>query len=299
MATAAQPAYDVGILERLNRLSLTRSFTPQIDIDWEQGTTDAEYLSLYPQWSLLAGSGLDRDLDDERRTAFVKYQQMNLMLFTGLLERYGITSLARLYDLDCRDEFTEYVGHFMKEEIYHQMMFQRAAAAIGASMPDRPALPIAALDCTMRWVFRLLNVIPSRKLRVTLTFTIFRFAERVSILAHQVVNSTIPRRESLISQVWAFHALDEARHVAFDTMVLEQNRLSWPMTWISRLLAAPSCACMSLVLNANEIWAARQLGVRVGLWQLPGLMRRTTAPFKRRVFALWSEALHSEDTSSA
>src|SRR5215471_4385043 len=103
--TPKQPPTDVDILERLNRLSLTRSFTPQIDIDWDAVTVDAEYAALYSAWSLLEGSGLDRGLDEKRRVAFVKYQQMNLMLFTGLLERHAITALARLYDLDDAHDF--------------------------------------------------------------------------------------------------------------------------------------------------------------------------------------------------
>src|SRR5947207_13098531 len=97
MATVVQsPSSDADMLERLNRLSLTRSFTPQIDIDWDADTTDAEYASLYSAWSLLVGSGLDDGLDEAGRVAFVKYQQMNLMLFTGLLERHAITALAEL-----------------------------------------------------------------------------------------------------------------------------------------------------------------------------------------------------------
>ena len=76
---------DREFLARLNRLSLTRSFTPQTDVDWDAVTTDEEYESLYPVWSLFVGSGLDDKLDSAGRVRFVKYQQMNLMLFTGLL----------------------------------------------------------------------------------------------------------------------------------------------------------------------------------------------------------------------
>src|SRR5437870_4390538 len=121
---------DHDALERLNHLSLTRSFTPQVDIDWDADTTDAEYESLYAVWSLLQGTGRDRSLDFASRVKFVKYQQMNLMLFTGLLERHAISALSRLYDQNAGQAFTEYVGHFIKEEIYHHMMFLRAIDAI-------------------------------------------------------------------------------------------------------------------------------------------------------------------------
>jgi hypothetical protein len=69
-------------------------------------------------------------------------------------------------------------------------------------------------------------------------------------------------------------------------MILEQNRLPGPLAWIPRLIAAPVCIALSLLLNANEVWIARQLGLRLRLWQLPALMRHTKAPFKRRVFGL-------------
>lgn len=66
---------DEELLKRLNRLSLSRSFIPQVDIDWDANTTDAEYESLYSSWSLLEGSGLDVSFDARDRTEFVKYQQ--------------------------------------------------------------------------------------------------------------------------------------------------------------------------------------------------------------------------------
>src|SRR5687768_10056941 len=106
MAAAANPlVFDADVLERLNRLSLTRSFTPQVDIDWTAVTTDDEYASLYAAWSLFEGSGLDGSLDEQSRVKFVKYQQMNLMLFTGLLERHAISALSKLYDLDAAPAF--------------------------------------------------------------------------------------------------------------------------------------------------------------------------------------------------
>ena len=69
--------YDQGLLERLNRASLTRSFIPQIDIDWDQTTTDAEYESLYCSWSLLEGSDLNSLLYQETvpGTGFSTYCQ--------------------------------------------------------------------------------------------------------------------------------------------------------------------------------------------------------------------------------
>jgi hypothetical protein len=292
---AKATAPDREVLERLNHLSLTRSFTPQVDVDWQAGTTDAEYESLYASWSLLEGTGADAGLDTAARVTFVKYQQMNLMAFTGLLERHAIASLAQLYDMDPSREFSEYVGHFIKEEIYHYTMFMQAVQQIRSGIPGGPPLPLARIDQTLRWLFRLFDTIPSKKLRSTLTFTILRFAEQVTIYAHQMVQSRIARRESLIRQVWALHALDESRHLAFDQMILERNRLWRPLAWLPRLVAAPCCAVLSLLLNANELWIARQLGARVHVWQLPGLMRRTRAPFKRRVFGLMAKTLRGDD----
>jgi predicted metal-dependent hydrolase len=224
---------------------------------------------------------------------------MNLMLFTGLLERHAIVSLSQLYDHDGSPDFAEYVGHFIKEEIYHHMMFQRAVSTIHATMPGSAALPSRHVDRSLRWLFGLLNRLPSRKLRATMIFTILRFAEVVTIYAHQMVRSRIPRRGSLIGQVWAFHALDEARHVAFDELILERNRLWRPLAWIPRVLAVPCCVWMSLLLNANEIWIAQHLGMPVRLRQLPALMRHTQAPFKRRVFGLLERTFRNADPDFA
>ena len=283
-------SYDEKLLERLNRHSLTRSFVPQVDIDWDAATTDEEYESLYSSWSLLEGSGLDNCLDFHGRVKFVKYQQINLMIFSELLERYALTALIKLYETDASETFREYLGHFIKEESYHATMFRRAARQIRATMPNCKPLPSQTLDRILRWTFRLLNSLPGKKLRSNVTFTFFRFGELVTLYANQMVQSRIRRKESLIRQVWAYHALDESRHLAFDSMILERTKLRAPLSYAPLLLAVPCSVLVSILINANEIWAARQLGLPTRLWQLPGLMRRTKAPFKRRVFSLWAKS---------
>ena len=94
--TTEKRGFDPVVLSRLNRLSLTRSFTPQVDIDWNAETSPLEFEALYSSWSLLQGTGLDKSLNADGRVKFVKYQQMNLMLFTGLLERHAIAALTKL-----------------------------------------------------------------------------------------------------------------------------------------------------------------------------------------------------------
>lgn len=291
MPRATPEGWTESLLQRLNRLSLSHSFTPQTDLDWSQTTTEAEFEALYPAWGLLVGTELDRDWGPAERAQFARYQQLNLMAFTGLLERHAIGTLAGLYDLEPGSEFSEYVGHFIKEEIYHHTLFMRAIAALQPGLPGAAPLPTGALDRSLRRLFRLLGVLPGRRLRTTMTFMVLRFAEQVTIFAHQTAHQQISRRESLVCQVWSFHALDESRHVAFDDWILERNRLPRALRWVPCFLAAPICVGLSLLLNANEIWAARRLGVNVRIWQLPGLMRRTQAPFKRRVFGLLTETL--------
>jgi len=284
-------AHDESLLERLNRASLTRSFVPQTDINWNAETTDDEYESLYSSWSLFEGTGMDKGLDAAGRIKFVKYQQMNLMIFSELLERYALTALIKLYETDASEAFREYLDHFIKEESYHATMFRRAARQIQATMRGCKPLPVLALDRMLRWIFRLLNSLPGKKFRSNVTFTFFRFGEQVTLHAHQIVQGKIRRKQSLIRQVWAYHALDESRHLAFDAIILERSKLRWPLSWAPLLLAAPCSALVSLLVNANEIWAARQLGLPARLWQLPGLMKRTQAPFKRRVFSLWTKSV--------
>jgi hypothetical protein len=298
MQTASGPQDgDAKLLERLNQLSLTRSFVPQLDINWDTTTTDAEYESLYSSWSLLEGTGLDRSLDFYGRAKFVKYQQMNLMIFTELVERYALAAFIKLYGTDRSRAFNEYIGHFIKEESYHATMFMLAVEKIQSSMPGCKPVPTRGMDLTLRWLLRFLNALPGKKLRNATTFGFLHFAEQVTLHADRMTRSKIKRKESLINQVWAYHALDESRHVVFDQMILQSNKPPRPLAWVPLLLAPPCTALASVVLNANEIWAAQQLGVRVRLWQLPGLMRRTQAPFKRRVFSLWSRPFPGQDSA--
>jgi hypothetical protein len=285
MSPAATPP-DVDTLSRLNRLSLTRTFTPQTDVDWTAVTTEAEYEALYSTWSLLAGTGVDGALDATGRANYVKYQHMNLMAFTGLLERHGIRVLALMYDLDDSQPFREYLGNFLKEEVYHYTMFDRAVRHIHAGMAGLPPLPTRGLERTLTWLFGLISCLPGRKLRANLTFTFFRFAEQVTICIHQMVQSKAPRCGGFVNQVWAFHALDEARHLAFDDLMLERSRLRWPVSEFARSVSLLACALLAFHVNANEVWAARQLGLSVRWGHLPGLLRRTKAPFKHRVFGL-------------
>ena len=164
-------ALDESPLARLNRLSLSRSFTPPVDIDWNAETTDEEFAALYGAASLLIGSGRDVHLDQAARARFARYQQMNLMLFTALLERHGIGVLSQMYDQDDSQPFTEYLGNFLKEEIYHYTMFTRAIHKLQAAMPGSRPLPAKALDRAMRWLFAGIKLIPSSRLRANLAFT--------------------------------------------------------------------------------------------------------------------------------
>jgi hypothetical protein len=194
--------------------------------------------------------------------------------------------MAELYDVDPSRPFQEALSHFIKEETYHYMLFGRAIESIQATMGDLPPLPTGRMNRVMRWLLLGLSLLPVRALRLTLTVMLFRFAEEVTMIANQMSHRYVPRRESLVNRVWACHALDEARHLAFDDYVLERHGLGPRWRFLTGALALPMCALASLLVHANELWAARQLGLRVHLWSLPGLARATTSVFKRRVFAL-------------
>lgn len=147
----------------------------------------------------------------------------------------------------------------------------------------------------MRGLFWLIKYLPGRSLRMTTTFTVFRFAERVTMIAHQFVARTLNRPPSFVAQIWRLHAIDEARHLKFDDIVINKVRPHALVAWIPRVMALVSCVFISLLLNGNEVWAARKLGLQVGFWSIPRLMRRTTAPFKRRIFELMSKVISGED----
>ncbi len=281
-------------LTRLNRGSVERSFTPQLDIDWACGSTDEEFLALYPAWSVFAGTGVDDRWGSEQRIAFAKYQQMNLMIFTGMLERFGLVNLNQLHALDESRAFQDALGHFIKEETYHYMLFMRAADAIAETMPGLPKLRTKPIARFMWVLLTFLSLLPFRKLRVSVTMTVFSFAETVTMIACQVSHRRIARKDSLVNRVWALHALDEARHLTFDDLVIERYGLSPRWRWLGILFSLPLCIASSFMLQGNEFWAARQLGLRVRLWQLPGLMKRTSAVFKQRVLGLMRDLRRGE-----
>jgi hypothetical protein len=111
----------------------------------------------------------------------------------------------------------------------------------------------------------------------------------VSVHAYAVAKEVVRRRESLVSQVWALHAIDEGRHLQFDRLLLDKLALKPIMRIAVRLMAVPFCEMATLAVHRNEAWAARQVGVSVQLRHLLGLLRAPASPFKQRVVGLMRE----------
>jgi hypothetical protein len=80
--------------------------------------------------------------------------------------------------------------------------------------------------------------------------------------------------------------------------MMKKARGPGPFARLPALLALPVCVGASLLLNLNEIWVARRLGAKVGYHHLPMLMKRTTAPFKRRVFSLVRDSVRRLDAKA-
>lgn len=276
---------DRAFLLQMNRASLEHSFVPAVDVDWDARTTDDEYLALYDVWSLLQGSGKDAAFGAREKIDYARYQQTNLMAFTALLERYGLRALERLYEDESDLDLIDALAHFTKEETYHHQMFLRAIAKLQAEMPERRPLPMRHVAWFLKVVFFVLGFIPSTRLRTSTTFVMLQFAEEISVLAHAVGAGAVPRKESFCQTIWRLHALDEGRHLRFDAFMRARYALPGPLARLPVIVAAPLAVLSSALLNANDVWAAKQVGARVGLRHLPSLVRRTTAPFKRRVFA--------------
>jgi hypothetical protein len=287
-----------AVLARLNAQSIERSFVPARDVAWGGGTSREEWLALYRAWSLFPGSRYEAEFSDDKRVEFARYQQATLMLTTAMLERHGLPMLEDLLRTSQDPEFVEYIGHFIKEETYHYVMFMRAVGKIEAEMPGLPPLPKARTERLLKTTFRILRWVPGRRLRIGLSFTMFQFAEQISVHAHAVAKDAVPRRDSLVAQIWALHALDEGRHLQFDRLLLDKLALS-PLTGTTmRLVALPFCAMATLSVHLNEAWAARRLGVRVRLWNLLGLLRAPTAPFKQRVVALMRDVVRGPNKAA-
>jgi len=254
------------------------------DIDWESATTDEEFRKLYDAWSLFVGTRHESDVTDDQRIRFARYQQINLMLGTALFERYALANFESLYGDDPDPGFQEYVSHLIKEETYHYVLFSRAIAKIREQDPGIRNLPSRPLRVYLVIILFMLRYVPSRRLRHGMFFFLLRFIEEITLQANSMTRRTIARGDSLVQKVWELHAIDEARHVAFDDLMMRNARLPGKLGRLPDWLAIPLCIGASLLINLNEIWAARQLGIRVGYHELPALMKNTTAPFKRKVF---------------
>jgi hypothetical protein len=277
---------DSELLRKLNDNSWSKTFSPDRDIDWSSTTTPEEYRALYDVWSLLLGTRHDAALNEEQRIRFAQYQQMNLMLATSLFERYALANFESLYGDDDDAAYQEYIAHLVKEETYHYVLFARAIARILEANPELRPLPSRPYKVYLKMVLLLLRLVPSRRMRHGMFFFLLRFIEEITLQANNMTKRTIARESSLVLRVWELHALDEARHVAFDDMMLRSARLPGVLQRLPAWLTMPMCVGASMLLNLNEIWAARTLGVRVGYHELPMLMKRTTAPFKRKVFSI-------------
>lgn len=287
----AWSASEKAVLARLNAQSIERSFVPARDVAWDGSTSRDEWLALYRAWSLFPGSRFEAGFTDDKRIDFARCQQATLMLTTAMLERHGLPMLEDLLRISQDPEFVEYVGHFIKEETYHYVMFMRAVAKIEAEMPGLPPLPKVRTERLLKTTFRILRLVPGRRLRIGLSFTMFQFAEQISVQAHAVAKDAVPRRESFVPQIWALHALDEGRHLQFDRLLLDKLGLPASVKTAVRLIALPFCAMATLSVHLNEAWAARRLGVHVRLWNLLGLLRAPTAPFKQRVVELMRDVV--------
>lgn len=275
---------DKLLLQKLNRRSWTRSFSPVGDIDWTISTTDAEFRRLYDTWSLLQGTGHEATLTEEQRIRFAQYQQINLMLGTAIFERFALANFESLYGDDADPAYQEYVTHLIKEETYHYVLFSRAIARIHEMNPSLRPMPQRPFRIYFRIVLTTLRYMPVRRLRHGMFFHLLHFVEQITLFANSMTTKTLGREDSLVRKVWEMHAIDEARHVAFDDLMMRKAGADSLFGKVPKWLIFPACIGASLLLNLNEIWAARNLGVPVSYLELPKLVRQTTAPFKRKVF---------------
>jgi P-aminobenzoate N-oxygenase AurF len=287
---------DRALLAKLNKSSWERSFTPEANVDWETSTTTrAELLALYEAWSLLLGTGYDSNLDEDARVRFAAYQQMSLMLFTANFERFALPNFSAMLHDDREPAYQEYVAHLIKEETYHQLTFMRAIAKLRADDPSLQEVPHRHIEMLMNLVLSSMRLMPSRWLRHGMSFFFLRFAEEITLQANTIAKQAVPRADSLVPRVWELHAVDEARHVAFDTLMMRKARAPGPFSKLPALCVLPVCVIASIALNINDVWAARKVGAKVSYLHLPKLMMNTKAPFKRRVFSLVRASLSRLD----
>ncbi len=251
------------LVDKLNRLSVTRHHDAYADIDWDAAAHHIDAGD--PRWELgdehpLGGSPWYRALPPERRRLVglqVVTSAMRLGLeFEGVLKR-GLLEVALALPVESPDQ--RYAYHELIEEAQHSLMFsefiRRARAAAGPASLPAPGLP--------RHLRPLRDlVVATARLFPELFFVFVLGGEDPIDLVQREALSSGRAVHPLLRRIMQIHVAEEARHVAFARSYLRERvpALSPARKQVLALLAPAILAVMArLMLGGGRL--ARAHGV--------------------------------------
>ncbi len=227
-----------SVAERLLRSSLTHSYEPSIDIDWDAELVDGLY-GMAPERCSLYGTELWEGLTEEQRVTlsiheFCSIARVGLwfeMILMQMLLRYA-------YDRDPRTGHVQYALTEISDECRHSIMF--------AKMAERFGVP----DYAPRWLTHQLGRLYKATGAGPSMFAAVLVAEEtLDQLQREAMRDE--RVQPLSRMVSRIHVTEEARHVRYARE--ELARLMPRLTPLQRELARALTPLVAFVVVRNYV----------------------------------------------
>jgi hypothetical protein len=203
MTSAARPVPDADVVaERLLNGTVRRSYSPEVDIDWDAPLEDDRYF-LPPQLLSLYGTAYWDELTTEQRIELSRQELANVLSvgiwFENVLNR---ALLLHLLDQDVTAPHAHYALTEMGDECRHMTMFGRLIGRVGARQYG-----VHGLD-------RLATALLPFALRGSLLWVAALVGEEIFDALQRRMMSD-PQLQPVVAQMMRIHVTEEARHIRF------------------------------------------------------------------------------------
>ncbi|MBO0787309.1 MAG: diiron oxygenase [Actinobacteria bacterium] len=215
VVTAVAPGDRERTAERLLRSTASRSYDPDIDIDWSAPLADGKGFMLAHRCSLY-GTQLWEGLSPQQRIELGKHEIASVACTGIWLEFVLLRLLAKVaYEGDPASRHVQYALAEMAEECRHSTMFARLVERLGVPFYHPPA--------TLHALGRLLPAIARGPALWGAVLLGEELTDRIQ--REQVEDETI---QPLIRMVNRIHILEEARHIGFARAELTRTAAAVP-----------------------------------------------------------------------
>ncbi|NUP08248.1 MAG: hypothetical protein HOW73_19535 [Polyangiaceae bacterium] len=215
MADGARSARTLeGLAGRLSAASIRRYANPNTLFDWPE-RPDRERFAFSPALSALSSHPVYVELSDEQRWRLHLHEAAHFFSLNVAGERELMIGLARRLHVGALAPVSGYLQHFLHEENVHTAVFSRFCRSYATLYPDRQ-VPLGSPG------------LPGEDDVV--------FFARVVVFEEvaNYFNVTIGRDDSVWSlsrDINAYHAQDEARHIAFGRVALGELWARFAPAW--------------------------------------------------------------------